>query len=104
MQYLKGAPQQIFKPLVADILDEKPKDIHTWMINWMRKNKVKLKKALINIPREEEADSDTEDEDEKNERLRLKAQRMGTHEIIEEDEYSEAESFGQGEPDPEPNF
>ena len=103
MDYLKGAPQQIFAPLLSDILDDKPKDIETWMITWMRRNKVKLKKALINIPRDE-PDSESEDEEERNERLRRKAERMGTHEIIEEDEESEAESFGRGDPDPEPNF
>ena len=103
MDYLKGAPQRIFAPLLADILDEKPKDVHGWMIDWITANKVKLKKALINIPKDE-PDSDTEDEDAKNERLARKAERMETHEILEEDEYSEGESFGQGEPDPEPNF
>jgi len=103
MDYLKGVPQAIFAPLVSDILDEKPKDVQEWMINWLRKNKIKLKRSLINIPKDE-PDSDTEDEDERNERLKLKAQRMDTHEILEEDEYSEGESFGQGEPDPEPNF
>ena len=103
MDYLKGAPQVIFAPLLADILDDKPKDVHGWMIEWINANKLKLKRSLINIP-QDEPDSETEDEDERNERLQRKAQRMDTHEIIEEDEYSEAESFGQGEPDPEPNF
>ena len=103
MDYLKGAPQQIFAPLLADILDEKPKDVHGWMIDWIKANKVKLKKALINIP-VDDPDTESEDEQERNERLKRKAERMGTHEIIEEDEYSEGESFGQGEPDPEPNF
>ena len=100
MDYLQGAPQQIFAPLVTDILDEKPKDIHTWMLNYIRKNKVKLRKACINVP-QVDPDTDTEDEEDREERLANKRAQMGSHEILEE---SENESFGQGDPDPEPDF
>ena len=100
MDYLQGHPKEIFTKMVADILDDKPKDVRGWMLEYIKNNKLRLKKACLKVKRLEEADDDTEDEVEQQARLAEKARREGTQEIIEEDE----ESFGQGDSDPEPDF
>ena len=113
MEYLEGAPKVIFTPMFTEILDEKPKDVLAWMETWLEENKNKLKKACVNLPTDDQDDSDSENEEEKEERLKQKEERFagtndmfgGTTEILEEEEEEgSSESFGNGDPHPQPNF
>ena len=108
MNYLTGYPKVIFQEMMTDILEDKPKDVEGWMLDWISKNKHKLKRECLAV-RNREVVSDSEDEEEKEERLRAKQEREARNTIeinegIIEEEDSGAESYGQGEPDPEPNF